>query len=93
MATRHVAISTSRDGSRLSLPRGIAVMGLDELRLKLAELKSGEALGIHYVTFAELFPPGEQDPHARETCARFSAAAGCSVEYKPTLHGLFFVKQ
>ena len=67
-------------------------MGLTELKAKLSELPPGESLGVHYVTFAELFPPGPTDQDAWEACRRFAEMAGCRADDYPALKSLFFVK-
>ena len=68
-------------------------MGLAELNAKLAELRPGESLGVHYVILAELFPPGLTDQDAREACRQFAKAAGCRADDHPGLKSIFFVKE
>ena len=68
-------------------------MGLAELKAKLSELQPGESLGVHYVIFAELFPPGPTDQDAWEVCRQFAKAASCRADDHPGLQSIFFVKE
>ena len=48
--------------------------------------------GIHHDVYADLFPPGEPDPKAREACYNFAKTLGCRIENRATEKTVWFVK-
>jgi hypothetical protein len=67
-------------------------MTLEELGKTLDEMKPGNFAAIHHDLFADLFPPGEPDDHAREACNTFARQHGCRIENKRGQSELWFVK-
>jgi hypothetical protein len=62
-------------------------MNLEQLAGMLDEMEPGGSIAIHHDTFADLFPPGEPDEFARESCQRFAHLHGCQIRNWP---GPFF---
>ena len=71
----------------------IEVETLDELRKVLREMKPGTAGGLHYDSYATLFPPGEPDELARELANQLAQETGCEIEFRPDEQAVWFVKK
>jgi hypothetical protein len=69
-----------------------APMTVEELRKILEGLMPGGTAGIHYDTYADLFPPGEPDLRARAACEAFARAAHCSILNERDADTVWFVK-
>jgi hypothetical protein len=67
-------------------------MTIDDLRAELRALEPGNMAGIHHDVYADLFPPGEPDPKAREACYNFAKTLGCRIENRATEKTVWFVK-
>jgi hypothetical protein len=51
------------------------------LKSYLAEMPQGHVFDLTYAQFAEIFPPGEPDPGAREALRQFAQACGCDLHH------------
>jgi hypothetical protein len=67
-------------------------MSLEELRRTLLALSPDICAGIHHDVYADLFPPGEPDEHARLACYAFANSVGFRVENMPDEKTVWFVK-
>ena len=67
-------------------------MDLDELRATLLAMLPGQAGGIHYDVYADLFPPGEPDENSRAACLAFAKTVGCRIDNRPQDKTVLFVK-
>jgi hypothetical protein len=68
-------------------------MTLDDFSNELKEVKPGQYAQLHYDVYAELFPPGEPDQGARDSCARFAKSRGFRIENKPDHKVIWFVSE
>jgi hypothetical protein len=67
-------------------------MTLDEFTANLKLVGPGKYASVPYVVYADLFPPGEPDEHARGRCHEFARSHGFTIENKPALQAVWFVK-
>ncbi len=67
-------------------------MTKNELHEKLSAMSLGQYASINYDLYEELFPPGEPDERARESCYNFAKELGCRIENKIDLKEVWFVK-
>jgi hypothetical protein len=67
-------------------------MTLEDLKATLSSLPAGKAAGINHDVYAHLFPPGEPDQRARETCAKFAKSVGCRIENYSQQEAVWFIR-
>ncbi|WP_315792467.1 MULTISPECIES: hypothetical protein [unclassified Bradyrhizobium] len=65
---------------------------LKDLKRELDALVPGDATGIAYEAYAEIFPPGEPDHLARQRAFVFARSCGCTIDNKPNDEIVYFVK-
>lgn len=65
---------------------------LKDLKSELDALSPGDATGIPYDVYADIFPPGEPDDGARGRALVFARACGCTIDNKPADEIVYFVK-
>jgi len=70
----------------------MASFTLADLKAQIVACPDGGAVGVPYDTYADLFPPGEPDQHARAAAYNFAKANGCTIDNKPDGSIVFFVK-
>jgi hypothetical protein len=67
-------------------------MPIDILRESLRSLKTGELAAFHYDFFPGLFPSGELDAGALETCGKFARSHTCRVNNRLDRREIWFLK-
>lgn len=65
---------------------------LDYLKQKIGACPAGNAVGVSYDLFRELFPPGEPDERARKAAYNFAKVNGCTINISWSKEMVFFVK-
>ena len=62
------------------------VLTRDVLKSYLKDMPSGHVFDLSYGYVADLFPPGEPDPGARDQLRRFAEECGCNLMNNPRDH-------
>jgi hypothetical protein len=65
---------------------------LADLKAQIDGCPDGGAVGLPYLAYADLFPPGATDQNTHEAARKFARANGCTFENKPEANIVFFVK-